>query len=240
MPPSTGYTRSLILPSGYHQRPAVSTPDALRMSCPTVVKATSSGDSVDFLERKWFLDPHSYVKAFMPPWNVTIYWKRCLRNSSLTTRAVCVCMHFWGCCKYGKSRFGSMPFSSRVLCAKPAALVIGVIHTLRVSTRWRISSFPALYCSHKNPASSVTTRGPTRSFPWSAPLKNTSGVAAVKRRLVPMRTMRVWHGLPTHVPQLSRRGKISGNKSCAIHNATMSGYSRSRRPKYAIVSTYVL
>ena len=61
----------------------------------------------------WFEAPHSYVTASIPPWKVIADWIKCARNTSLMARAVIVRMHILGSWLYGKSRFGSIPFSSR-------------------------------------------------------------------------------------------------------------------------------
>mmetsp|Transcript_17160 Transcript_17160/g.51154 ORF Transcript_17160/g.51154 Transcript_17160/m.51154 type:complete len:210 (-) Transcript_17160:68-697(-) len=206
---------------------------------PTSTNARSSGDSVDRPTRTmWFLEPHSYVSARMPPWNVSMNWNKCRRKSSLTARAVCVVMHRSGLWRYGKSRFGSMWFSSRLCQRKPWALVIGAIQMLRPSTRRRMSSSPAKYPRQSSPASSVTTKGPMISSPCSAPEKNSSGVVGVSAERLVSRTTSVLHvpSLPHDAQFLSAAGKMSGNSSWAIQVSTMPGHSRFKSSKYWRVS----
>ena len=68
-----------------------------------------------------------------------------------------------------KSRFGSMPSSSRRSCSTPIAFVIGTQSTTRVSTS-RFTHGSASYRSISR-ASSIVVTGPTRSSPCGAPEK---------------------------------------------------------------------
>ena len=115
-------------------------------------------------------------------------------------------MHRLGSWSYGKSRFGSMPSSSRRSCSTPIAFVIGTQSTTRVSTS-RFTHGSTSYRSISQRASSIVVTGPTRSSPCSAPEKSTSGrsgsAASVARLVISSTCVRHAEREPSalrHVP----------------------------------------
>ena len=69
-----------------------------------------------------------------------------------------------------KSRFGSMPTSSRRLWENPSALAMGTMTVILVLSRWRIHPSRVVASPSIHSAAATVAVGPTHSLPCSVPL----------------------------------------------------------------------